>query len=130
MSRDSTDSTTDTMPGPVDHTTRASTDQVLEGYKLNAPNVGERCTHCGRSLREGQEVVFVGFQPYGEDNWGVRELYCQECSPDEIRHPQRGINEVLASAYLGSTTRSDLQTGWLSLNHVVILDVSPSERGA
>lgn len=111
------------------YTTRAPIRQVLTGHALNSVDVGQHCSNCGTLLQEGIEVSVIAVQPASEVRWEVADVFCSDCRPERIGNPDIGRAEVLASAYLATTFRSDTQSAMCTLTHVIVREFSPPGSG-
>ena len=104
------------------------TEQTLVGHPVGVG--GEAiCVYCKDGITEGAECTAYAYRLAGESVLTVARLYCADCDRAEVRHPGRGCEEYIASAYLVTVSDVTIQTHYLALGGVSVVDYSPADDG-
>ncbi|NHN46487.1 hypothetical protein G9464_02575 [Halostella sp. JP-L12] len=104
-------------------------EQLLTGVSIGVPIPEAQCADCGRTLREGENVVVYAYRAADATEWDVARCYCRDCGPDGISAPTLGTSETLVGALIGTVSDVGRQTHQFCLLDIERVDASPPTDG-
>lgn len=113
----------------VDITSPASLVQVLTGLPLGREEGRSTCSAFADGLRDGESVTGTARKPIEGFRWRIGDLYCQNCSRDELQHPRFGRTDALFEATVAEASSTSKQKTWTVAADVRVVDYSPPSEG-